>query len=274
MKSNAKSIKRFDIKDNTSGSYHVFAEEKSTVATPLHWHSHFEIEMITEGEAISSINGISHEVKRGDVYLLTPADFHEFCPRGRVRLWHVAFDESMISDERLDELTYRVGGSCFSIDERTLGLLARTAELISEESRREDGGCSRELCECFLTLLLRDRDLGTLYRDERLGAIQKSITYMETHFRESPSLGDMARLSGFTPSYFSELFRRVTGQSFTERLAVLKTRHAKTLLSQGFSVTEACFRSGFGSTNNFLYTFKKLEGVPPSEYKKRLSHQP
>ena len=272
METDAKNIKRFDIKDNTRGSYHVFAEERSTVATPLHWHSHFEIEMITEGEAISSINGISHEVKRGDVYLLTPADFHEFCPRGCVRLWHVAFDESMISDVRLDELTYRVGGSCFSIDERTLELLSLTAQLISEEARREDGGCSRELCECFLTLLLRDRDLGTLYRDERLSSIQKSITYMETHFRENPSLGDMARLSGFTPSYFSELFRRVTGQSFTERLAVLKTRHAKTLLSQGFSVTDACFRSGFGSTNNFLYTFKKLEGVPPSEYKKRLSH--
>ena len=83
-------------------------------------------------------------------------------------------------------------------------------------------------------------------------------------------------LSNFIPqgsfeTDVSELFRRVTGQSFTERLAVLKTRHAKTLLSQGFSVTDACFRSGFGSTNNFLYTFKKLEGVAPSEYKKRLA---
>jgi two-component system response regulator YesN len=134
------------------------------------------------------------------------------------------------------------------------------------------GPCTGQLPEYLLSSFPR-RTVSQGSR-EQLSGIRKTIAYMDLHFRERITLEQLSAMSGYNPSYFSELFRRVTGQSYTERLAVLKTRHAKALLAQGFSVTEACFRSGFGSANNFLYTFKKLEGVSPSEYKKRLSHQP
>ena len=101
--------------------------------------------------------------------------------------------------------------------------------------------------------------------------VESGIGY-ETKIGTTEDGGEIIIAYGFNPSYFSELFRHATGESFSARLSKLKIRYAKTLLSQGFSVTDSCYRSGFGSTNNFLYTFKKLEGISPSEYKKRLAH--
>ena len=262
-------IKRYSIGSEDGARAGIYAERRKIISTPLHWHSHFEVEIILSGEALCTINGQLYEVRRGMAYILTPADFHTVETVTEGELLHLAFDESAVSDVRLYELTYGIGESCFSIGEGELSMLINTASLLIAESRREDGGCSRELCECFLTFLLRDTEKGTEARRGEISSMQKAMMFMETHFRDSPTLSEVARLAGFNPSYFSELFKRATGESFSYHLAKLKIRYAKTLLSQGFSVTEACFRSGFGSTNNFLYTFKKLEGIPPCEYKKR-----
>lgn len=264
-----KNIKRFNI--NAGRTPHLFAEERCGNSTPLHWHSHFEIEIILSGEAVCTVNGKKYEVSRGSVYILTPADFHTFEAVKSTRLWHIAFDETVVSERRTHELTWELEEPCFSLGDETLGLVERTAYLLSVEAQRADGGCAQALCECLLSMLFRDRAKGPLRQGERISSIQKALTYMEMHFRENPTLSDMASLSGFNASYFSELFRKATGQSFSERLSRLKIKHAKALLSQGCSITDACYRSGFGSVNNFLRTFKKLEGMPPSEYKKRLA---
>lgn len=262
-------IKRYNIGNKENEGVGIYGERRVISSTPLHWHSHFEVEIILSGRALCTINGSCLEVCRGMAYILTPADFHTVETVEEGELLHLAFDESMVSDSRLYELTYGIGERCFCIREETLDMLLGTASMLISESRQEDGGCSRALCECFLTFLMRDVARATDHGKSELSPIQKALMYMETHFREDPSLSEVARIAGFTPGYFSELFRHATGESFSARLAKLKTRYAKMLLSQGFSVTDSCFRSGFGSTNNFLYTFKKLEGISPSEYKKR-----
>ena len=272
MNFNNVDIKRYNIGNRENEGLGIYCERRGMLSTPLHWHSHFEVEIILSGRAFCTINGQRFDVARGMAYILTPADFHTVETVQEGELLHLAFDESTVSDNRLYELTYGIGERCFCIPDEALDMLLDTASLLIAESRREDGGCSRALCECFLTFLMRDVARASDHGQSELSPIQKALMYMDTHFREDPSLSEVARNAGFNPSYFSELFRHATGESFSARLSKLKIRYAKTLLSQGFSVTDSCYRSGFGSTNNFLYTFKKLEGISPSEYKKRLAH--
>ena len=66
---------------------------------------------------------------------------------------------------------------------------------------------------------------------------------------------------------FSELFKKVTGESFTESLTRLRISYAKMLLANGISATDACFMSGFRSFSNFTATFKKLCNISPGQYK-------
>ena len=135
------------------------------------------------------------------------------------------------------------------------------------ESEEADGSV-RELCESLLTILLRNRKITSQRELGNLDGIRRALVYLGVHFRESPSLERISKIAGFHPTYFSELFKRVTGESYSERLNALRTGYAKGLLAKGFSVTETCYQSGFGSLSNFLRVFKKNVGISPEEYKR------
>lgn len=92
---------------------------------------------------------------------------------------------------------------------------------------------------------------------------------IELHFREQITLEQLAGLSGYSPAYFSELFRKVTGQTYKNRLLSLRTGYAQMLLSNGFSVSEACFASGFGSLSNFFRVFQRMCHISPNAYRKK-----
>ena len=91
---------------------------------------------------------------------------------------------------------------------------------------------------------------------------------MQTHFREKITLEELSEKAGYHPAYFSELFKKVTGENYVTTLSRFRVGHARTLLSSGASVSDACFASGFGALSSFFAAFRKICGVSPSEYKK------
>ena len=132
-----------------------------------------------------------------------------------------------------------------------------------------DGNCQKQLFEYILEYFFRSntsRDSGKGH-SEQLSGIQKAILYMEVHFREKITLPALAQQAGLHPNYFSELFRKVTGKTYIEKLNQLRIDYACVLLRNGFAVSNACFSSGFGSLSNFLATFKARFGISPNEYK-------
>ena len=142
--------------DNNEGDRHLFVEKreiKENIST--HWHSYFELEIITGGSAIHTLNGESFEEGRGSVYLLNPTDFHAVEPRETLMLYNLSFDEEMISDKRLCQLLSEDMAKRFKLDEEGFSRVLSLAKLCAAESLEEDGGCSRELCESLLTVLMR-----------------------------------------------------------------------------------------------------------------------
>ena len=87
-------------------------------------------------------------------------------------------------------------------------------------------------------------------------------------------LSCIAAAAGYNPSYFSRLFKKATGEGYTEHLLKLRIGHSKMLLSAGHSVTDAGALSGFASRTAFLDSFRRTVGVCPSKYKSRAAKQP
>jgi AraC-like DNA-binding protein len=139
--------------------------------------------------------------------------------------------------------------------------------MLDELNLPENESCLGELCDCLICLLMRERGEILIRDEERYSRIREAIMYLENHFTESPTLNDVATRVGLHPHYFSDLFHKVTGESFCEHLNSLRIGYAKTLLSKGYSVSEACYGSGFGSISNFLYRFKKSTGLSPKQFK-------
>lgn len=99
-------------------------------------------------------------------------------------------------------------------------------------------------------------------------AIDDSILYIKEHLNESLTLETLAYRVSLSPFYFTRLFKKETGFTPHEYLLAARINTAKFLLKNSSgSVKEICFATGFSSESSFCSTFKKWEGVTPSQYR-------
>ena len=76
-------------------------------------------------------------------------------------------------------------------------------------------------------------------------------------------------MSGKPPNYFSHLFKKEFGITFSEYLNWVRINEAKNLFKNttllGYEIAE---RVGFQDYKYFTQVFKKIEGCVPSEFRK------
>ena len=100
--------------------------------------------------------------------------------------------------------------------------------------------------------------------------VQEAIQYIETHYDQPISLGEVAEHVDLTPAYFSKIFKEETGITFVRWLNRYRIGKAKTLLKETRLKTyEIAERVGFSDYKYFMNLFKKHEGFTPREYRNR-----
>ncbi len=110
-------------------------------------------------------------------------------------------------------------------------------------------------------------------KDERALREARPITeakrYMQRHCQEPLRLEEVSSAVGFNATYFSTLFKKETGQTFTDYLTELRIEKAKELLcGDSLSVQAVAETVGYQDLKYFSRLFKNTTGVSPSDYKK------
>ncbi len=266
--------KKFLYEDHIRDGYHVATVRKSGyIKTIVHFHEFFEIEFILEGEGEHMLNGARTAATRGSIYLMTPADFHMLKMTSSSRLVTIMFDERMISDRLMEEILRTSGNLSFQLDEQEILALDAVATMLHSEENKYDKyslDCISHLIEYVVATMLRHANKSGADGQERYNpSLNHALRYLYAHFRENPTVGEVAKLSGYTPNYFSKLFVEATGKPYSEYLNRLKVNLAKTLLeATSQTVSEIAFSCGFNSLSNFYRVFQQLVGCSPLEYRK------
>lgn len=100
--------------------------------------------------------------------------------------------------------------------------------------------------------------------------IYKAIRYMKRHFSDKLTLEETAQYVGFSPTYFSKIFKDEMGVTFNSYLGGLRVERSKTLLLSGeYSVGEICSEVGFEDQSYFIKVFRKYTGVTPGKFRKQ-----
>lgn len=97
--------------------------------------------------------------------------------------------------------------------------------------------------------------------------IAEAIEYINQHFRLQPDLDIIAEKIHISPSHFQRLFTEWAGVSPKKFLQYTSIEHAKKLLKEQATVSDAAFETGFSSTSRLHDLFIKVEGMTPAEYK-------
>jgi len=99
--------------------------------------------------------------------------------------------------------------------------------------------------------------------------VTQAMEYIDRHHHEQLSLGEVAREVHLSPAYFSALFSKWGGMTFTAFVQRTRIEKAKTLLREtGATVTSIAFGVGFNNLTHFNHVFRKLEGTAPGAYRK------
>ena len=100
--------------------------------------------------------------------------------------------------------------------------------------------------------------------------VYPAISYIGSHVKDSITMKEMASLCHLSPSYFSRLFQREVGESFSSYLARQKVEVAKEMLqNSNKSVGQIAYEVGYIDSSNFIALFKRFEGVTPLIYRQR-----
>lgn len=100
--------------------------------------------------------------------------------------------------------------------------------------------------------------------------LQEIKAYLDTHYAEKITLDDLAERFYINKFYLLRIFKAQYDISINSYLLHLRITRAKQLLRfSDCSLEEIGLQCGMGALNYFSRTFKRVEGISPSEYRRK-----
>ncbi|MCM3068266.1 response regulator [Priestia flexa] len=108
--------------------------------------------------------------------------------------------------------------------------------------------------------------------DTKSTLVNSVLQIIREHYQEKLQLADVASQVYVSPTYLSKKFAEETGEKFTGYITRFRIKKAKQLMQENphWSLFEVAQRVGFSSQHHFSNSFKKVEGITPSQLKEKL----
>ena len=263
----------------------------------LHQHDYYQFWYVEHGSCEHLIEGQKHEMYAGDAFILPPNLMHRTILRDDSRIFCCEFSlEDILSGaeksyfRKLGEITKGMSftmlfeNELYGAREKFSFSLATQRKIEQVFTRMLDEYEQQPLLyEDFLQLhimellllfireyaqnprLAKENDPYELYQS----IINEAIAYIDENYDQVLTLDDMCTLFALSKTYFCYLFKMATRMTFVEYLLSKRIMHAKELLStSNRTITDISQSVGFQDPSHFSRTFKKHQGLSPSEYRK------
>lgn len=113
------------------------------------------------------------------------------------------------------------------------------------------------------------RRIEELKETQESKTIRKVKQYIAENYAKPITLEDVAAAVFLSSSYLGVLFKKETGELFSQYVTAYRMERAKDLLKDhDYNVTEVADRVGYKDLRNFSKLFKTHTGVKPTDYRK------
>ena len=243
----------------------------------FHFHEDYEIYLFQGGDVDLYIEQSFHHMQRGHLAVFNDREIHRACHYGEIPYKRIAvhFNPRLVQGMSTSSTNllgcfqnHRPGrDNVILLSEEQMDNLIKLCKRLDAVSSSLEYGADILTASCLAELLVYVNSLYRQYRQEKPVIPDKTITaildYIDTHLSPELSLASIAECFSIDRYYLSHLFKQQTGNTLYHYILIKKTAAAKQLLTEGKTVTEACYLSGFNDYNNFIRTFKKIAGISP-----------
>ena len=268
------------VTDRLVFSHRTTAYTNETFRETFHDHTYYELNICRAGDVCFFAGDRTVTLQHGLVYLLRPNTVHTgklLAPStyDRFILYFAPDAFALLGNDlpllRMTDaepalfglLTPRGTGQLFSLLEQT------------EQELRADTPNSRTLALADILRLLATAagnfDRAAPQYTEVPDLIRRIREYVDTDFATIETVGDIAAHFSYSPEYITRLFTKYYNGHLYQYLTRKKISYGITLLEQGYSITDACYRAGFGNMTSFLHGFRTATGTTPSGYLSELN---
>jgi AraC-like DNA-binding protein len=266
----------------------------------FHQHSEYEIHYIPCGKGKVILDGVTHPLGEGMLYVTAPGVSHrqeadereamgELClhidivkldlaenvqgsksePEAWGEAWEIAEADACI--KQLSELPHVP-----ALDRQD----AMKCFLVAYEAWRSNQlGQYTIIKQSIVQMLLRTigaykaehHGLNLPARDMKSYRYQLAVQFIEDNFRRPLTLEVVAERLQISSRQLQRIFKEQANISFSEYLEQVRLKHVcSELLQTSLTLEKIAESNGFASSNYLHYVFKKAHGVTPSQYRDRL----
>lgn len=280
---------QISLSENQSFSIGIFQDnlEKST----WHYHNNFEISFITEGTGKRIVADSIDEFQPGDLVFIGRklphvwiADKEPHTSSSRsLEMVFLQFTSDVVSPELMLLPEFKFIAKAVALSERGIQIVGQTLNEVSEIMLQLPYLKNFDRMLHFFRLMdiigksetniqLASREylrVRFTTGNKRIAAIHE---YLMNNYREDVDLKCLAELVNMAEGSLCRFFRMNMGMTVFEYLNQLKVELAcKLLMDRDLSILKVCLDSGFNNLSHFNKQFKKINGLPPSEYRNRFT---
>lgn len=237
---------------------------------PLHYHDHYELELVLNGSGSEVFDGQEFLLSRGSLALLRPLDSHAYRSEG-ISIQHIKVKEEVLPAwirERIHALPNPI---VLSLKEEDISLFSSLMDLAEKELKGKQPHYLENaylLSELLFTYYFRNLGEGE-EQGENLASEVMHYLQEGKRYATKVSLDEIASALGYSKFYVSSSFHRLTGMTIQDYIASLRIERAKKMLYEGDeSMEEVASSCGFSSSSSFFTQFKKRVGNSPLQFRK------
>ena len=245
-----------------------------------HWHDYVEILHILNSDICLQCENTAIDMSVGDTALIMPGVIHCTYKKspsngklivtqaltspkeGQSEFLHL-FTESLRHDSSPAYLIRSDCASAAAVGQLCKMILSEVDDDNPGKSQLIEGGIM-QLMGYFM------RETGfmpqTISESKNGFDIYRICEYIDRNMN-TVTLNDAAEFAGYSPNYFSVLFREMLGSGFRQYVDFVRTRRAERMMVTGTTNISSIAESlGYDSVQNFSRSFKRVAGYTPTEF--------
>jgi AraC-like DNA-binding protein len=253
----------------------------------LHTHSFFEVCYAFDGRGTFQLNGRTHDVRRGDVFVARPGELHEIVSADAqplaIHFWSFILSEEPEAqrDERdadVDALLHGFAHGRRWLNSETTAVQSTLLLLTQEVTERAPG--FRSAVAGLATKLILDTARAVTPHTQasvplaiRNDEVERSVAsrvarYVQDNYMRPITVGDAAAQVNLSERHTARIFRRATGTTIKDYVLNLRVEAAsRRLITTRDAIKQIGEECGFGDVQHFTTTFRMRTGLTPATFR-------
>lgn len=252
-----------------------------------HQKTFFEMVFILEGKGIQIINQNRLPYAPDKLFLIFPQDSHGFEVHERTKFFFIRFNDSYLktqSKEWVKKMEYIFHNhnhlpGCILKNVTDKPLIRSMVEALMREHTNNNPHQQEvisQLINTIITIAARNITLqeNRALKDSPSDTSLSLFNYVHEHIYQPEHLKaeKIADRFNISPTYISEYFKRVSGESLQQYITGYKLKLIETrLLYTDMRINEIAYEFGFTDESHLNRIFKKYKGENPSAFRKTRS---